>query len=132
MLTLKNNECRLAFHGKILEVYEEGNEDYKKNLKITKAKSREGIVDKVTDNRNIIGRNLFSKETPVTPFINMKIVLTETGEVGKITGAFGKSGKFKARFDEDLKDPENLKNKPLHMPFKKLLFDETHKMVQTL
>jgi hypothetical protein len=103
-----------------------------KHFKITKYKQKVGVIDKVVDKRNIIGRNLFSKETPVTPFLNMKIVLTETGEIGKITGAFGKSGKFKARFDVDLEETEELKGKPLHMPFNKLLFDATHKMIQTI
>jgi hypothetical protein len=103
-----------------------------KNFKIAKSKEKTGIIDKVVDKRNIIGRNLFNKETPINPFLNMKIVLTNTGEVGKITGAFGKSGKFKARFDVDLEDTEELKGKPLHMPFNKLIFDATHKMVQTI
>ena len=128
---IERKECRLAFSGKLLEKYEEGNEEYKKLLKITKQKRKEGIVDKLVDSRNIIGRNLFNKETPVSPFINMKVVLTETGEVGRITGAFGKSGKFKVRFSQDLENQEDIKNKPLHMDIQKLLYDSTHKMVQS-
>lgn len=128
---IEKNECRLAFFGNILETYDEDKEEYKKHFKITKEKRKEGVIDKVVDSRNIIGRNLFSKETPVTPFVNMKIAITETGQVGRITGAFGKSGKFKARFDEDLENPDDLKGKALHMTFNKLLFDSTHKMIQT-
>lgn len=103
-----------------------------KNLKITKGKKREGVVDRVVDSRSIIGRGLFSKETPVAPFVNMKIVIDETGQIGKIVSAFGKSGKFKATFKEDLINQDELKNKTIHMPFSKLLYDTTHKMIQDI
>ena len=129
---IEKNEWRLAFNGNILETYSADTEDYKKYLKITKDKFKEGIVDKVVDNRNIIVRNLLSKETPVAPFVNMKVLIVESGQIGKITGAFGKSGKFKARFDEDLLNPDELKNKVVRMPFKKLIYDTTHKMIQTI
>ncbi|CAI2364221.1 unnamed protein product [Moneuplotes crassus] len=129
---IEKKECRLAFSGQILETYNDSNEDYKNNFKITKEKRKEGIIDKVNDKRNIIGRNLFNKETPVTPFINMKIVIEETGEIGRITGAFGKSGKFKAKFDKDLENIEELKGKAIYMPFNKLLFGDTKKLMQTI
>ena len=129
---IEKNEWRLAFNGHILETYSAENEEFKKLIKITKDKFKEGIVDKVVDNRNIIVRNLLNKETPVSPFVNMKVIIVETGEIGKITGAFGKSGKFKARFDNDLQNTEELKNKVVRMPFKKLLYDTTHKMIQTI
>ena len=129
---IEKKECRLAFNGSILETYDDSTEEYKKNFKISKEKRKEGIVDKVNDKRNIICRSMLNKETPVTPFVNMKIVLTETGEIGTITGAFGKSGKFKVKFNEDLEDIENLKGKPIHLPFNKLLFGDNKQMIQTI
>lgn len=62
----------------------------------------------------------------------MKIVIEATGDIGKITGAFGKSGKFKAKFDKDLEDIETLKGKAVYMPFNKLLFGDSKKLIQTI
>lgn len=62
----------------------------------------------------------------------MKIIIDETGQIGKIVSAFGKSGKFKATFREDLENMDDLKNKPIHLPFKKLIYDSTHKMIQDI
>jgi len=64
--------------------------------------------------------------------MNMKIVITDTNQIGTINGSFGKTGKFKVKFNEELQNAEELKNKTLYMPFKKLLFDNTHKMVQDI
>lgn len=50
---IEKNECRLAFSGNILEIYDETTQEYKLHLKIAKSKKREGIVDRVVDNRNM-------------------------------------------------------------------------------
>ena len=45
----------------------------------------------------VIGKNLFKKETNIQLFVNLKVTLT-TGETGLIDGSFGQSGKVKIRF----------------------------------
>ncbi len=45
----------------------------------------------------IIGKNLFKKETNIQLFVNLKVTLS-TGETGLIEGHFGQSGKLKIRF----------------------------------
>ena len=46
------------------------------------------------DEKTLIGRGLFKKETKIQLFVGMKVKLT-SGEVGVIEGAFGTSGKFR-------------------------------------
>jgi len=40
-------------------------------FKIAKMKERVGSVEKVVDNYTLLGKDLFSKETPIAPFIGM-------------------------------------------------------------
>jgi selenocysteine-specific elongation factor len=56
----------------------------------------------VIDNYTIIVKDLFSKEVDVQQFIG-KEVKTESGDIGKIDGTFGKSGKIRVVFKEMLK-----------------------------
>lgn len=44
----------------------------------------------------VIGKNLWKKETNIAPFLNLKVTLS-TGEQGFIEGSFGQSGKVKIR-----------------------------------
>ncbi len=44
----------------------------------------------------VIGKNIFKKETNIQLFVNLKIELS-TGEAGFIEGSFGQSGKVKIR-----------------------------------
>uniref|UniRef100_UPI00398F1D43 selenocysteine-specific elongation factor isoform X4 n=1 Tax=Pristiophorus japonicus TaxID=55135 RepID=UPI00398F1D43 len=92
------NTCRLAFHGVLLEGFEEKNyaEDSLPKLKIFKLKHKEGQVERVSDDYSVIGRSLFKKETNMQLFVGMKVNLS-TGEAGVIEGGFGQSGKFKIR-----------------------------------
>ena len=41
-------------------------------------------------------------------FNGLKVVLTETGQCGKIDGTFGKSGKIKVRMDDPIADDVDL------------------------
>lgn len=95
---IHTNMCRIAFHGAILEAIEAT--DYRKTvlpkLKVFKYKSREGLVERVTDEYTIIGKNLFKKETNIQVFVGLKVTLS-SGEEGVIEGGFGQSGKFKIR-----------------------------------
>jgi len=55
-------------------------------------------VDRLNNDYELIGKNMFKKETNLSCFIGLKISLT-TGEVGVIEGTFGQSGKFKIRLN---------------------------------
>ncbi|XP_076436674.1 selenocysteine-specific elongation factor-like [Babylonia areolata] len=97
------NACRLAFHGRITELLEDTKyrETVLPRLKVFKMKSREGLVERVTDAYSVIGKNLFKKETNIQAFANLKVTLT-SGQQGVIEGGFGQSGKVKVRVPEGL------------------------------
>ncbi len=100
-----SNMCRIAFHGSIAECITD--KEYAMrvlpNLKIFKSKCREGIVDRVQDERTVIGKALFKKETKMDLFTSMKVRLS-TGEVGVIEGTFGTTGKFRVACRGGLSD----------------------------
>lgn len=92
------NVCRIAFHGQMLEAIT--NVKYRETLlpklKVFKNKSREGLIERVTDEYTVIGKALFKKETNLNAFVGLKVSLS-SGEQGVIEGGFGQSGKFKVR-----------------------------------
>lgn len=92
------NVCRIAFHGQMLEAITDikYRETVLPKLKVFKNKSREGLVERVTDEYTIIGKALFKKETNLNAFVGLKVSLS-SGEQGVIEGGFGQSGKFKVR-----------------------------------
>ncbi|KAA0712859.1 Selenocysteine-specific elongation factor [Triplophysa tibetana] len=157
---IHGNTCRLAFHGKLLEGFEDKNymETALPRLKISKDKQKEGAVERVTDDYTVIGRNLFKKETNLQLFVGLKVTLS-TGETGTIEGGFGQSGKIKIRIPEGLKEEtkqllsssskkkgkSGTKNEPskseetksdsqpvtIHLNFKRYVYDPHKKMVQS-
>lgn len=54
-------------------------------------------MDRVMDDTTIICKDLFQKETDMTPFIGLRVEL-ESGESGIIEGNFGQGGKCKINF----------------------------------
>lgn len=66
------------------------------HVQVFKTKQREGLVERVTDEYSLIGKNLFKKETNIAAFANLKVTLS-TGQRGVIEGGFGQSGKVKVR-----------------------------------
>ena len=76
-------------------------------IRVVKEKIRRGKVDRVTDGRNLIVRELFNKETAQEVFMNkpVEVRIEETGEriEGVINGTFGKSGKQKVQLKEEYK-----------------------------
>ncbi|XP_038054019.1 selenocysteine-specific elongation factor-like [Patiria miniata] len=105
---IHSNTCRLAFHGQLCHHITDKNyaETVLPQLKIYKNKSREGVVDRMTDEYSVIGRSLFKKETNLQAFVGLKVELS-TGEEGVIEGGFGQSGKYKIRIPDGLK-PETV------------------------
>ncbi|GFQ81037.1 selenocysteine-specific elongation factor [Trichonephila clavata] len=95
------NVCRLAFHGKILSVILNKNDnECLSKLRVFKEKSREGFVDRMVNDYQVIVRDLFKKETNIQIFTNLKVVLS-TGELGVIEGSFGQSGKIMFEYQMD-------------------------------
>ncbi|XP_076870593.1 selenocysteine-specific elongation factor isoform X1 [Brachyhypopomus gauderio] len=154
---IHSNTCRLVFHGKLLEGFEDKNytETSLPRLKISKDKHKEGAVERVTDDYTVIGKNLFKKETNLQLFVGLKVTLS-SGEAGIIEGGFGQSGKIKIRVPEGLKEETKqllsssskkkgkAKNEPtneeqaktdsqpitIHLNFKRYVYDPQKKMVQ--
>ena len=80
-----------------------------------KEKIKLGKVDRINDARNILIRDLFSKETSPDVFVGLMVTVTLTGQQGKILGTFGKSGKLKVMLDDEIpaefiEDPKQLLN----------------------
>ncbi|PIK54191.1 putative selenocysteine-specific elongation factor [Apostichopus japonicus] len=132
---------------------------YLPSLKIYKTKTREGVVDRMTDEYSIIGRGLFKKETNLQTFVGLKVKLS-TGEAGVIEGGFGQSGKFKIRIPNGLnadtstqlsssskkkgkkaqKDDAAVPDPPaqthqqpikIHLQFKRYIYDSKKQIIQT-
>lgn len=96
--SIYSNSCRLAFYGNILTPIESKNyqSEFLVNLKIYKEKFKKGIVERASNEYEVVGKNMFKKETNIQKFLNMKVTLS-TGEEGIIESTFGQSGKFKIR-----------------------------------
>ncbi|VDP15837.1 unnamed protein product [Soboliphyme baturini] len=89
-------QCRLGFHGRILLAFKNQTYDQQdlRSLKVFKLKHKQGTVDRMIDDRTVIVKGLFKKETNLDCFLRCNVTLS-TGEVGEITGSFGQSGKVK-------------------------------------
>ncbi|BFZ20439.1 hypothetical protein BsWGS_23478 [Bradybaena similaris] len=151
--------CRIAFFGRILETISDVK--YKEvvlpKLKVFKVKTKEGQIERATDQFTIIARNLFKKETNITAFANLKVVLS-SGERGFIEGGFGQSGKVKIRIPdgltsdtfqrytvkkkgkgkedsatnpEDSTVPDSKEAVKVYLHFKRYVYDPNKKMVQS-
>ncbi|ESO86354.1 hypothetical protein LOTGIDRAFT_220667 [Lottia gigantea] len=156
---IHSKNCRLAFHGRLLEIFTKPSyvQESLPKLKIFKIKKREGGIDRVVDEYSVIGKNLFKKTTNMELFNNLKIELS-TGEKGVIEGSFGTSGKVKIRIPagisedvmnrfsgpkkkrkgkvgdegvEEEKDKTDREPIKIYLIFKRFIFDPEKKMLQT-
>jgi len=102
---IHKNVCRLAFDGQLLHSFTE--KEYHKTdlvkLRIYKVKSKEGVVERLSNDYEVIAKNMFKKETNIHLFEGLKVKLS-TGEWGKIDGPFGQSGKFKISLDSAISE----------------------------
>ena len=131
--------CRLAFEGQMLlamtcEKYK--SQDLVK-LKVFKRKEKKGVIERANNDLELIGKNMFKKETNIPLFNGFKVTLS-SGSTGLLDGRFGQSGKFKVRLTEPLSPEEkavlgaNKKKKEeqaqtvieVRMPFKKYIFSK--------
>ncbi|KAF4715990.1 hypothetical protein FOZ62_008125 [Perkinsus olseni] len=99
--------CRLAFYGVVSKTYKtvDGAGSGREDLSIIKWKYKEGVLerrvhtsDDADDTTTYIVKNMFKKETDLTPFIGMKVIHKSSGITGIIDSRFGKSGKVKCVF----------------------------------
>lgn len=116
-------QCRLAFYGQVIDLIKEPEVELPK-INVIKEKIKLGKVDRINDARNILIRDLFSKETSPDVFVGLTITVTLTGQKGKILGTFGKSGKLKVLLDDEipaefLEDPKQLLNSEVQLKYKK-------------
>ncbi|VDP17752.1 unnamed protein product [Onchocerca flexuosa] len=95
-LDYQGKGCRFVFHGKFLKLL-----DNDKQICRFRRKKKIGRVERIENERNIICNSLFKKETNVDIYYNMNVYLS-TGEVGRLESAFGKNGKVRVSFSEDL------------------------------
>ena len=128
---IHQNTCRLAFHGRLARAIDlEKEPDGVRRIKAFKLKQREGAVERFVDERVVIGKGMFKKETDLGLFAGMRVV-TDRGEVGAIDGGFGKSGKFKVYFSDGVAPRGNGETARLYLRFKRYVFDkDAKKMVQ--
>ncbi|TPX31137.1 hypothetical protein SmJEL517_g05446 [Synchytrium microbalum] len=108
------NTCRIAFHGHILQIITDVKykETVLPGLKIYKMKERTGFIDRITDDKTLIAKGLFKKETSMEPFVNMAIHLIHPSKdgqpgmesAGRIESTFGQSGKVKCYFPSGIGD----------------------------
>ena len=94
---IQTSSCRLAFWGHLLEGIEDKNYSaVLPRLKIYKEKCKRGVIDRASNQYEVIGKNMFKKETNIQLFVGLQVELS-TGEVGVIESSFGQSGKVKIR-----------------------------------
>eukprot|EP00731_Ephydatia_muelleri_P025075 Em0017g158a len=103
------NTCRIAFHG-VLHSSEdlEYQKSFLPHLKVYKLKTKEGVVERIQDERTVIGRGLFKRETK-NPVIF--------------------SGKFRVNIPGETSELEHSSIK-ITMTFKRYVFDPEKKLVQ--
>lgn len=122
-LDVNTTSCRIVFSGILLHILDSPNLSV---VKVFKMKRKVGHIDRRVDEHTLIGKDMFKKETDISLFVGLKVVRSSNGAVGRIEGAFGKSGKFKVYFPEDQNDAQG--NLELH--FKKFMFSQEKKMIQ--
>lgn len=90
--------CRFVFHGIFLKLL-----DNDRQICRFRRKKKIGKVERIENERSVICSSLFKKETNIDIYCKMNVYLS-TGEIGRIESAFGKNGKVRISFSEDLQE----------------------------
>uniref|UniRef100_A0A915PTC9 UDP-N-acetylglucosamine 4-epimerase n=1 Tax=Setaria digitata TaxID=48799 RepID=A0A915PTC9_9BILA len=90
--------CRFVFHGRFLKLL-----DGNKQICRFRRKKKVGKIERIENERSVICSGLFKKETNIGIYCNMNVYLS-TGEVGRLESAFGKNGKVRISFQEELSE----------------------------
>ncbi|KAM3721355.1 Selenocysteine-specific elongation factor [Dirofilaria immitis] len=88
--------CRFVFHGIFLKLL-----DNDKEICRFRRKKKVGKVERIENERSVICNSLFKKEANIDIYRNMNVYLS-TGEIGRLESSFGKNGKVRVSFSEDL------------------------------
>ena len=128
--------CRMAFFGKMLCTGPVEQEEFA-NLRIMKPKERSGFMERIdkNDKRVVICKNLVKKETDISLFIGLEVVHRSSGLKGKITSSFGKSGKVKVTFDDEVvveaDDKGNVSSQEeIVLHYRKYIYDKSTRFAQ--
>ena len=125
--------CRIAFHGTVLEVVENGDNFQKTTLKVFKRKQKIGVIDRVVSDNEAICKNLFKGNFDMNKLNGFKVIRECDGAVGEIRGNFGsaKNAKFKAYFrDGGLDSLTDQQSKRIIFHFVKYFADNQKKWLQ--
>lgn len=102
-IDIHSRECRIAFHGKLLDASpdKEYKATYLPKLRVYKNKTKSGTVLRIADANTVIVKDLFKKETCMEDFLGLDVRLS-SGQIGKIESSFGQTGKVKVSFKDGL------------------------------
>lgn len=133
---LHKNSCRLALYGYVQQMCDdrEYSTTFLPKFKIYKEKVKEGHIQRVISDTELIGINLFKKESDRQLYVGLKVELS-TGETGVIEGTFGQTNKIKIRLNtaltEDTKSKlERRDEVKIVLKFKKFIYDKTNKKIR--
>lgn len=99
---ITSNTCRIAFHGHVIDLFDEKNITDLAKLRVCSIKKKVGHIDRIADPRTIIAKDLFWKDTDVNKFIGKPVKLAPQGITGVVTSLFGQKGKIKVTLDKEL------------------------------
>ena len=94
-LSIDTKECRMAFCGTAqhLRMIDEGAE--LDDITLTKAKKKEGVIERVANDGGLIMKDMFTKESKLQQFIGKEVKIEGLDIPGKIQGTFGNAGKIR-------------------------------------
>lgn len=125
--------CRLAFFGRILSSMDPKD---LKPLRLVKMKQKVGLLERFDKQERtvMICKDMFKADTDMSLFNGLKVVHDASGAEGVIEGLYGTAGKFKVRFQEELKVKCDAKGNikgddQITLYFKKYDFDHSSKKI---
>ncbi|XP_004522703.1 selenocysteine-specific elongation factor [Ceratitis capitata] len=137
-LDAQSNCCRLAFWGRMLWCTHANNYalEVLPIFKVFKHKSKQGFIQRLVNEHEIIVENLFSKQGNREIYLGKQVVLS-TGETGVIESTFGQKSKVKVTFMNALR-PETLNelkggrfgSVKVLLNYKKYIFNKQLSLVQ--
>lgn len=133
---LHKNSCRLAFYGYVSEICHdrEYSTNFLPKFKIYKEKVKMGNIQRIVNDTELIGINLFKKESDRQLYIGLKVELS-TGETGIIEGTFGQTNKIKIRLNSAMAEETKVKLErreevKIVLKFKKFIFEKINKKIR--
>lgn len=99
--------CRIAVSGRMRALLDPSVPEDLRRLRVYKLKAREGMIERVeADGCTAVCKGMFGKDSDLSRFVGMEVQGPE-GQKGVLEGSFGKSGKFKVRFQQPIRIDKN-------------------------